>query len=116
LALLLTFEHSFAFYLFRHEIDVASQLGNAEELERATFAMQSAVRTTVYVIRQGASGLPLDMDTLAFWAHHMVFVTAMMHIKYGNRDEFWASDLDLMIDYLRYFAPRYTLYSISAFL
>lgn len=97
-------------------MEVASQLGNPEDLERATFAMQSTVRTIVCVIRQGASGLPLDLDTLAFWAHHMVFVTAVMHIKFGSRDEDWVSDLDLMIDYLRYFAPRYALYSISTFL
>jgi len=65
----------------------ASKLGNTGDPERATFAMQFAVRTMVCVIRQGALGLPLNLDTLAFWAYHMVFVTAIMHIKFGARNE-----------------------------
>jgi hypothetical protein len=41
----------------------------------------------------------------------MISVTGLMHIKFGTRDENYISDLEAMIDYLRYFAPRYKLYS-----
>lgn len=73
--------------------------------------MQSAIRTIIYVLKEGTAGIPIDYDTLAFWAHHMIYVAAIMHIKFGVRDDHWTSDLDIMIAYLSYFAPRYTLYS-----
>ena len=95
---------------------MASQLGRAEDLSRATIAMQSAIRTIIYVAKQGKTGMSLDLDTLAFWSHHVVYVAAMMHIKFGIRDEEWASDLEFMTDYLRYLASRYKLYSMLNFL
>lgn len=107
----LTTRHSFSLYLHRHEIEVASQLGRADDLSYSTISMQSAVRTITYVLREGMGGMPMDLDTLAFWSHQMIYVNALMHIKFGIRDENYASDLEIMIDYLRYFAPRYRLYS-----
>lgn len=106
---------SFALYLFHHEMEVASQLGKEDDLCRSTIAMQSLVRTIVYLLKQGSSGVPIDLEMLAFWSHHMIFLCATMHIKFGIRDENWASDLEAMIDYLRYFAPRYKLYSTYFF-
>ncbi|PMD21980.1 hypothetical protein NA56DRAFT_107786 [Hyaloscypha hepaticicola] len=100
----------FALYLFHHEMEVASQLGKEDDLCRSTIAMQSLLRTIVYLLKQGSSGVPIDLEMLAFWSHHMIFLCATMHIKFGIRDENWASDLEAMIDYLRYFAPRYKLY------
>jgi hypothetical protein len=111
LVALLIIRDSFALYLLRHEMKVASQLGKADDLCRSTITMQSSVRTIIYVLRQGSSGIPMDLDMLAFWSHHMIYVCAAMHIKFGIRDESWESDLDAMIDYLRYFSPRYKLYS-----
>jgi hypothetical protein len=108
---ILILKDSFALYLLRHEMKVASQLGKEDDLCRSTIAMQSLVRTIVYLLKQGSAGMPIDLDMLAFWSHHMIFLCATMHIKFGIRDENWASDLEAMIDYLRYFAPRYKLYS-----
>jgi hypothetical protein len=92
-------------------MEVALQLGKADDLCCATLAMQSAIRTIVYVLREGMSGVPIDLDTLSFWSHHMISVTGFMHIKFGIRDENYDRDLEAMMDYLRYFAPRYKLYS-----
>ena len=103
--------YSFSLSLLRHEMEVASQLGDASELCRLTIAMQSAIRTIIYVLVEGMKGMPMDLDTLAFWSHHMIYLTATLHIKFAIRDERYASDLEAMIDYLRYFAPRYKLYS-----
>ncbi len=96
-------------------MEVASQLGTEDDLCRSTIAMQSLVRTIVYVLKQGNSGMPIDLDMLAFWSHHMIYLCATMHIKFGIRDENWAADLEAMIDYLRYFAPRYKLYRTCFF-
>ena len=112
---ILILKYSFALYLFRHEIEVASQLGQEDDLSRSIIAMQSLIRTIVYVLRQGSSGMPMDLDMLAFWSHHMIYLCATMDIKFGIRDEHWTSDLEAMIDYLRYFAPRYKLYSTYIF-
>ncbi|KAE9372329.1 hypothetical protein N431DRAFT_339949 [Stipitochalara longipes BDJ] len=101
----------FSLYLLRHEMEVASQLGNASELCRLTIAMQSAVRTIIYVLVEGMAGMPMDLDALAFWSHHMIYLTATLHIKFGIRDDRYSSDLEAMIEYLRYFASRYKLYS-----
>jgi hypothetical protein len=111
----LILKDSFALYLLRHEMEVASQLGKEDDLCRSTIAMQSLVRTIIYLLKQGSSGMPIDLEMLAFWSHHMIFLCATMHIKFGIRDENWASDLEVMIDYLRYFAPRYKLYSTYLF-
>ena len=92
-------------------MEVASQLGDASELYRLTIAMQSAVRTIIYVLVEGMTGMPMDLDTLAFWTHNMIYVAAILHIKFSIRDERYTSDLEAMIEYLRYFAPRYKLYS-----
>ena len=92
---------------------VASQHGNAEDLARATSAMHSLTRTIIYVVIAGSTGLPLNLDTISFWAHHMCYLAADMHIKFGIRDETWESDVERMIEYLRYFAPRYKLHGMS---
>jgi hypothetical protein len=111
LASSLIIRNSFAIYLLRHEMEVASQLGKADDLCRSTMAMQSAIRTIVCVLKEGMAGMPMDLDTLSFWSHHMIYLIGLMHIKFSIRDENYISDLEAMTDYLRYFAPRYKLYS-----
>jgi hypothetical protein len=111
LASSLIIRNSFAIYLLRHEMEVASQLGKADDLCRSTMAMQSAIRTIVCVLKEGMAGMPMDLDTLSFWSHHMIYLIGLMHIKFSIRDEKYISDLEAMADYLRYFAPRYKLYS-----
>ncbi|KAH8806334.1 hypothetical protein F5882DRAFT_496594 [Hyaloscypha sp. PMI_1271] len=103
--------NSFAIYLLRHEIEVASQLGKAGDLCRSTIAMRSAIRTIICVLREGMAGMPMDLDTLSFWSHHMIYLTGLMHIKFSIRDENYISDLEAMTDYLHYFAPKYKLCS-----
>ncbi len=60
--------------------------------------------------RVGYTGFPIDFDSLAFWSHRITSVTAMLHIRFSERDEEWQSGIDLMKHYLSGFATRYKLY------
>jgi hypothetical protein len=91
---------------------MVSEVGDAERLARATFAIQSSTRTITYMLKHTQTGTPIKPDTLAFWAHRIVYTAAIMHIRFGNRDEEWAVGLETMKHYMRYFEPRYKLYGI----
>lgn len=110
--LLLILANSVALILTQHRMETALKAGDTEQLLRATLDLQSATRTIIYITKAGSAGLPIDFDTLAFWSHYMAYLGGLMHIKYGIRDENWAADVEYMIDYLRYLAPRYKLYSM----
>jgi hypothetical protein len=91
---------------------MVSEVGNAERLARATFAIQSSTRTIAYMLKHSQTGVPLIFDRIAFWSHRIVYTAAIMHIRFGDRDEEWAVDLETMKHYMRYFEPRYKLYGI----
>jgi hypothetical protein len=88
---------------------MVSEVGDAERLARATFAIQSSTRTITYMLKHSQTGEPIN---LAFWSHRIVYSAAIMHIRFGDRDEEWAVDLELMKQYMKYYEPRYKLYGI----
>jgi hypothetical protein len=90
------------------------EVGDAERLARATFAIQSSTRTITYMLKHSQTGEPIDLNKLAFWSHRIVYSAAIMHIRFGNRDEEWAVDLEVMKQYMRYYEPRYKLYGIPS--
>jgi hypothetical protein len=91
---------------------MVSEVGDAERLARATFAIQSATRTITYMLKHSQTGEPLNLDRLALWSHRIVYTAALMHIRFGDRNEEWTADLETMKHYMRYFEPRYKLYGI----
>ena len=91
---------------------MASEAGDAERLARATFAIQSATRTITHMLKHSQTGEPIDLNKLAYFSHRIVFIAAIMHIRFGDRDEKWAVDLETFKHYMRYFEPRYKLYGI----
>lgn len=99
-----------AFYFHQHEFDLASKSGDTMGAARAKLAIQSMVRTNINMTEVGYTGSPIDFDTLAYWSHRLIPDTAMMHIKFGERNDEWQAELDLMKYYLHGLASRYKLY------
>lgn len=99
------------FYLHQTELDVSLDTRNDEQTARSKIALQSLTRTVIHSVRAADTGIPLDIDSLAFWAHKIVYLAALCHIKYGVRDNEWESDLEVCKSYLRYFVPRIKLHS-----
>ena len=64
----------------------------------------------IHMIKAGNVGRPLDYDSIAFRAHAQYAQAALVHIKFGARDEEWEGDLDLLKGYLRWLQPRYGLF------
>lgn len=83
----------------------------AEQITRSTEAVRSLARIVIYVTKAAKLGMPLDLDSISFWAHKIIYHAAMCHIKYGERDDEWADDLEVCKSYLKYFIPRYKLHS-----
>ncbi|KAK0125399.1 hypothetical protein ONS95_000583 [Cadophora gregata] len=100
-----------AYYFHDHEFEFASKTGDTIGASRARLAIQSMVRTSISMTRVGYTGSPIDFHGLAYWSHRLVPDTAMMHIKYGERDDDWQSGLDLMKFYLCGLEPRFKLYA-----
>ncbi|KAG4436162.1 hypothetical protein IFR05_008366 [Cadophora sp. M221] len=70
------------------------------------------VIAALLVFALGYTGSPIDFDTLAYWSHRLIPDTAMMHIKFGQRNDEWQAGLDLMKYYLRGIESRYNLYGV----
>ncbi|KAH9216898.1 hypothetical protein DL95DRAFT_522367 [Leptodontidium sp. 2 PMI_412] len=100
-----------AFYFHQHEFDLAIKRGDTIGASRAKLAIQSMVRTNISMTQVGYTGSPIDFDTLAYWSHRLIPDTAMMHIKFGDRNGEWQEGLDLMKFYLRGIESRYKLYA-----
>lgn len=67
--------------------------------------------------RLSFSGVPMDLDALSFSSHKMIAVAAMLWIDerfemrtIGSQEE-WEEGKEVCKIYMRYFAPRYELYS-----
>jgi hypothetical protein len=84
---------------------------NLEASVRAKAGLQSLTRIVIHVSRLAVTGMPMDFDSLAFWSHKCVHSAALMHIKYGNRDEHWKSDLEVLKAYLTVLKDRFGIYS-----
>lgn len=104
---------SAAFSLHLYEFNMASQAGDERGIVRATSALLSISRIIVYASRASFQGVPMDFDGIAFWAHRITAIAALIYIQFGERNEEWESDLEILKNYLRYYAPRYKLYGIS---
>ena len=98
------------FYFHQHEFDLATKAGDTIGASRAKLAIESIVRTSINMTQVAYTGAPLDFDSLAYWCHRLVAETALMHIKFGERNEEWQTGLDTMKFYLRGIEPRYKLY------
>ncbi|KAH7419276.1 hypothetical protein BKA64DRAFT_12764 [Cadophora sp. MPI-SDFR-AT-0126] len=99
-----------AYYFHHHEFELATRSGDTIGASRAKLAIESMVRTAISMTRVGYTGSPIDFHGLAYWSHRLIPDTAMMHIKYGERNDDWQSGLDLMKFYLRGLGPRFKLY------
>ncbi|KAH7342752.1 hypothetical protein BKA65DRAFT_400962 [Rhexocercosporidium sp. MPI-PUGE-AT-0058] len=99
-----------AFYFHQHEFDLATKSGDTIGASRAKLAIESMVRTNINMTQVSYTGSPIDFDTLAYWSHRIVPDTAMMHIKFGERNNEWQAGLDLLKYYLRGIESRYKLY------
>jgi hypothetical protein len=53
----------------------------------------------------------MDLDVVGYWCHRIVYLSAMVHIKYGERDGDWDVMIEKCKSYLEYVAPRYRIYS-----
>jgi hypothetical protein len=60
--------------------------------------------------KAGNVGRPLDYDAMAFWAHAQCAQAALAHIRFGERNEEWEADLEMLKGYLRGFMGRFGLY------
>ena len=60
--------------------------------------------------KAGSVGRPLDYDAMAFWAHAQCAQAALVHIRFGERNEEWEADLDMLKGYLRGFSGKFGLY------
>ena len=98
------------FYLHEEELKLAIQVGNEEQATRSTAALRSLTRLVIYATKASSIGVPLDLDSIAFWSHKIVYHAAMCHIRYAIRDQDWGDDLQVCRSYLRYFTPRYKLH------
>jgi hypothetical protein len=108
----MTNARSAAFYLYQNQLDVALESGRVEEATRARIALQSLTRIIIHATKAARIGRPLDLDVMAFWSHRIVHTAAVCHIRFGERDQDWKSDLQVLKSYLKYFEPRYKIYSI----
>jgi hypothetical protein len=70
----------------------------------------------IHTTKASAIGKPLEVDGIAFWANGLCALAALVHIKYGVRDEEWESDLQTLKSYLQYFEPRYKIYGTRIYL
>jgi hypothetical protein len=103
-----------AFTLHEHSISLAAEAGHEEGIARATIALQSLVRTVIQMTKLSAVGRPLDWDSISFWAHGAVSKAAVWHIKLGERNDEWQSDLKILKNSVRWLAPRYKIYGMQA--
>lgn len=89
---------------------MGTEEGQAECATDSIKALPGLVRTMTYRAKGAIKRNPFDLDGRAFWTHSLFAKAALIHIKYNDRDEQWALDLDVLKKYLQYFAPRYKIY------
>ncbi|KUJ22123.1 uncharacterized protein LY89DRAFT_394604 [Mollisia scopiformis] len=102
---------SAAYSLHLHELAMSTQSNDKEGILRATSALQSLTRIIIYATKASFEGVPMDLDGIAFWAHRICAVAALIHIQFGERNEAWEADLEVLKKYLRYYVPKYRLYA-----
>lgn len=93
---------------------MATQSGDEEGIIRATSALLSISRFIIYATKVSFQGVPMDFDGIAFWAHRIAAIAALVHIQFGERNEEWEEDLEMLKKYLRYYTPRYKLYGMHS--
>lgn len=103
---------SAAFSLHLHDHDIATKSGDIEGIGRATSALQSITGILIYATRASFQGRPMDSDAVSFWAHRIIALAALMQIRFGERNDDWSDDMEVLKRYLRYYAPRYKLYGM----
>ena len=109
--LILANKLSAIYYLHSNEITLGLEAGNEIQVGKSIAALQSITRMVIYGIKHAYTGVPMDLDCIAFWAHKTVYHAALCHIRYGARNHEWEVDLEECKAYLRYFAPRFKLHS-----
>jgi hypothetical protein len=91
--------------------------GICGHIPRAILALQSLSRIIIHATKTFATtGKPWEIDRLAFWSHRLCALAALVHVKYGFRDEEWGSDLQALKSQLQYFEPRYKIYGTQIYL
>jgi hypothetical protein len=97
--------------LHTKDLEYYSKMGDSEGVAHATLALKSIIRVVVSLTHAAWGPVPMDWESLSFWTHRSVALAAFLHIKLGERNKEWQSDLDVLKKYLKHFAPRMKLYS-----
>jgi hypothetical protein len=71
---------------------------------RASLSLQSSARMIVQSTQFSLTGIPIDWDRVAFWAHGLCARAALVAVKYNMLG------VENLKTYLRFFEPRYKLY------
>ena len=100
---------SAAFALYNHEMNLASQEGDSEGVTQARHSMLSLANVVIYAT-ESTDVNPLDIDAVAYWSNRIAYLAAMAHIRFGPRDDKWASKIKTLTNYLQYFSPRFQIY------
>lgn len=60
---------------------------NPNTILRATSSIQSLSRIIVHITKLSLNGMPMKLDSLAFWSHKSIYTSAIVQIKYSDQDE-----------------------------
>jgi hypothetical protein len=100
--------------LHLHNVSVGTKEDRPDLVADSIKALQDLARTMTLSSKGSMKYDPVDFDGRTFWTHSLFAKSALIHIKYTARDEQWASDLEALKHYLRYFAPRYKIHGMRA--
>lgn len=94
---------SAAFSLNKHRIS-PERTARPDATSLASLSLQSAARAIVQATQLSSTGVPMDLDAIAFWAHGVCARAALVAIKYKM------SGVEVLKSYLGFFEQRYKLY------